>query len=62
LPYAENGVDVQDKAYLVSEILALGGWVDVKTYKPDVKYDKILKDAERKAQKQDTGLWGACDL
>ena len=62
LPFAEDGVDVEDEAYLVSEILTLGGWVDVKTYKPDVKYDKILKDAERKAQKQDAGLWGACDV
>jgi micrococcal nuclease len=60
LPFAEDGRDVEDEAYLVSEILTLGGWVDVKTYEPDVKYDDILKDAERDARKQDAGFWGAC--
>jgi micrococcal nuclease len=60
LPYAEDGVDVEDKAYLVSEILVLGGTADAKQYKPDDEYDDILKDAEEDAREHDAGFWGAC--
>ena len=60
LPYAENGVNVVDKAYLVSEILVLGGWANAKQYKPDDKYDELLIDAEEEARDEDAGFWGAC--
>lgn len=62
LPYAVDGEDIEDDAYLVSEILVRGGWVDARTYRPDDKYDEILMKAERDAKKVNEGLWGACDL
>jgi endonuclease YncB( thermonuclease family) len=62
LPFAVDGEDVDDEAYLVSEILVRGGWVDAKTYKPDDKYESILNKAEKDASKRDAGIWGACDL
>ncbi len=47
-------------AYLVSEILAHGGYVDARTYPPDDRYADRLDNAERAARAADAGLWGAC--
>jgi micrococcal nuclease len=49
-----------DEAFLVSEIMVRGGYVDARTYRPDVEFDDELMDAERDAQRSDAGLWGAC--
>ena len=48
------------QAYLVSELLARGGYVDVRRYPPDDKYDDRLAMAELAARHEDDGLWGAC--
>jgi micrococcal nuclease len=60
LPFAEDGIDVEGEAYLISEILVRGGWADAKQYRPDDKYDVILIEAEKDAKREDAGFWGAC--
>jgi micrococcal nuclease len=47
-------------AYLVSEILVLGGFADARSYPPDDLYDDVLAEAEEIAQDGDDGLWEAC--
>lgn len=49
-----------DDYYLVSEILALGGYVDVKDYEGNTYFVDELQFAEDTAQDEDRGLWGAC--
>lgn len=49
------------RAYLVSELLARGGYVDARRYPPDDKYDARLAKAELAAKREDDGLWSACD-
>lgn len=49
------------QAYLVSELLTRGGYVDARTYRPDDKYDDRLARAELAARHEDDGLWGACN-
>lgn len=49
-----------DDAYLVSEILVLGGFAEARSYPPDDLYDDILEEAEDLARQDDTGLWDAC--
>jgi len=51
--------DTRD-AYLVSEILVLGGFADAREYRPDDLYDDILAEAEEIARRDDAGLWDAC--
>lgn len=47
--------------YLVTEILALGGYVDVKYYNGENTYfHRELQDAENVAREENRGLWGAC--
>ncbi len=54
-------VDTETKnAYLVSEILVRGGYADARQYRPDDLFDNELADAEKEAQKEQAGLWGAC--
>lgn len=48
------------QAYLVSELLVRGGFVDARHYPPDDKYDDRLARAELAAKHEDDGLWGAC--
>lgn len=61
LPFAdEDGNNVEDEAYLVSEILVLGGFADARSYEPDDEHDAVLKDAEDEARGDDLGFWGAC--
>ncbi len=47
-------------AYLISEVLAHGGYADARTYPPDDRYADRLADAERAARAEGAGLWGAC--
>jgi len=49
-----------DDAYLVSEILVLGGFADARSYPPDDRYDDVLREAESLARKERAGLWRAC--
>jgi micrococcal nuclease len=48
------------EAYLVSEILVLGGFAEARAYPPDDLYDDILQEAEEQARNDDDGLWDAC--
>ena len=52
--------DGTDEYYLVSEILALGGLVDVKDYGDNSYFAGELQDAEELARGEDRGIWGAC--
>ena len=49
-----------NEAYLVSEILVLGGFADARSYPPNDLYDDILAEAETIARGEDAGLWDAC--
>jgi micrococcal nuclease len=48
------------EAFLVSEILVLGGYADAREYRPDDEYDDELAAAERDAKQDHAGMWGAC--
>ena len=52
--------EVSGEAYLITEILVLGGFADAKPYDPDNLYDDILAEAEEIARDEDEGLWDAC--
>ena len=52
--------EVSGDAYLVSEVLVRQGYVDARTYPPDDRYADRLAAAERAAQDEGAGLWGAC--
>ena len=47
--------------YLVSEILALGGYAEVPGYRGNTYFEQELADAEAIAREEQRGLWGACD-
>ncbi len=49
-----------DDYYLVSEIMALGGYADVKGYEGNTYFEQELFDAEDLARKEHRGMWGAC--
>lgn len=49
-----------NEAFLVSEILVRGGYADARQYRPDDLFDGELSDAEKDAQHDKVGLWGAC--
>jgi len=51
--------DTQE-AFLVSEIMVRGGYADARLYRPDDLFDDELEGAEKVAQREDVGLWGAC--
>lgn len=51
----ENG-----DAYLLSEVLVLGGYARARSYPPDDLYDDILAEAQEIADDNDAGLWDAC--
>lgn len=53
--------DGTDDYYLVTEILALGGYVDVRDYGDNSYFAGELQDAEDLARAEGRGLWGACD-
>ena len=45
---------------MVNELLVRGGYAQVSTYPPDVKYVDLLLAAQQEAQGANRGLWGAC--
>lgn len=47
-------------AYLVSEILILGGFAKTRSYPPDDLHDDVLAGAQETAERADDGLWVAC--
>ncbi len=49
-------------AYLVSEILVLGGFAGARSYPPNTLYDDVLAEAQQLARKNDSGLWDACPV
>lgn len=51
-----------DDYYLVSEILALGGYVDVKGYEGNTYFVDELFEAEEIAREEGRGMWGACEI
>lgn len=44
----------------ISEIMVRGGYADARLYRPDDLFDDELEGAEKIAQREDAGLWGAC--
>jgi len=46
-------------AYLVSEVLILGGFAEARSYPPDDLYDDVLAEAPETAERADAGLWEA---
>ncbi|HYJ12671.1 MAG TPA: thermonuclease family protein, partial [Thermomicrobiales bacterium] len=52
--------DTRD-AFLVSEILVLGGFAVARSYPPNTLYDDVLAEAQELAQNQDEGLWDSCE-
>ncbi len=53
--------EATDEAIFVNEYLIEQGYAQLLTYPPDVKYDKLLRDAEIQARKEQKGLWSACN-
>lgn len=47
-------------AYLVSEVLILGGFAAARSYPPDNLFDDVLAEAQEIAEGEDDGLWEAC--
>lgn len=52
--------ETSGEAYLVSEVLILGGFAEARSYPPDDLYDDVLADAQETAERADDGLWKAC--
>lgn len=52
--------DTRD-AFLVSEILVLGGFAVARSYPPNTLYDDVLAEAQELARNQDEGLWDSCE-
>ena len=48
-------------AYLVSEILVLGGYAVARSYAPNTLYDDVLEEAQDLAQQDHDGLWDSCE-
>lgn len=53
--------DAPEEVIFVDEYLIEQGYGTVITYPPDVKYHKQLLAAQKTAQEEKRGLWGACD-
>lgn len=53
--------ETTDDAYLVSEILVRGGFVDARFYPPDDLHADRLMEAEHAAQREVAGMWATCD-
>jgi micrococcal nuclease len=53
--------EATQNAYLVSEILVLGGFAVARSYPPNTLYDDVLADAEQEARRDDDGLWESCE-
>ncbi len=53
--------DATDEAIFVNEYLIEQGYATLLTYPPDVKYDTLLRNAEKRAREEQNGLWGGCN-
>ena len=53
--------EASGEALFVNEYLVEQGYAHVLTYPPDIKYDKMLLDAEKKAREEQNGLWSKCN-
>ena len=53
-------VEENGDAYLISEILVLGGYAVARSYPPDDLYDDVLAEAQEIAEDDDEGLWDSC--
>ncbi len=53
--------EATDGAFLVSEMLVRGGFVDARVYPPDERHTQRLADAERAARDDRVGMWGGCE-
>jgi micrococcal nuclease len=56
----DDADDEDKRAFLVSEVLVLGGYAEARSYPPDDLYDDVLQDAQKIADEKDAGLWDAC--
>jgi micrococcal nuclease len=54
--------ETSEDYYLVSEIVALGGYAEVPGYEGNTYFERELADAEDLAREENRGMWGACDL
>lgn len=52
--------DETEDAYLLSEVLVLGGYAKARSYPPNDLYDDVLAQAQAIADKENAGLWGTC--
>lgn len=52
--------EATNEALFVNEFLVEQGYAYSLTYPPDVKYNKIMLDAQRRAQESKSGLWSKC--
>ena len=46
---------------MLDEAMVAGGYAQVSTFPPDVKYVDLFLSAEREARAERRGLWGACE-
>ena len=53
--------EASDEAIFVNEYLVEQGYAKLLTYPPDVKYDTLLREAEKSARLEERGLWGSCE-
>lgn len=58
--YLPNPQATQE-ALFVNEYLVEQGFAQALTYPPDVKYNQIMLDAQKRAQAAKTGLWSKCN-
>ena len=49
------------EAIFVNEYLVEQGYAHALTYPPDIKYNQLMLDAQRQAQKENRGLWNTCN-
>ena len=49
-----------EDAYLLSEVLVLGGFAKAREYPPDDLYADVLEEAQEIADEEDAGLWEEC--
>lgn len=46
----------------VNEYLVKNGFAQVATYPPDVKYEKLFLESQRRARNANAGLWKSCPI
>jgi micrococcal nuclease len=55
-----SGQDTSKPENSINYQLALNGYARVRQYKPNVKFEPIMREAESKAKRNRVGIWGAC--